>query len=102
MFNSSHNKVFSSSDESTGIISDGVYSYLRHPMYLSVLMLLLAFVVLSVSFLSFIVWIIAFFLFDRMVIFEENELIKILGKEYRDYTKHVPRWIPRLSSVRNK
>jgi protein-S-isoprenylcysteine O-methyltransferase Ste14 len=49
------------------------------------------------SFLSFIPWIIAVFFFNRMVIFEENELINILGDEYRNYMKRVPRWIPRPS-----
>ena len=97
LVNYSHNKIFSKSNESPHLVSSGVYSYTRHPMYLSILVLLLSFLVLSLSFLSFIPWIIAVFLFNRMVIFEENELINILGDEYRNYMKRVPRWIPRPS-----
>jgi protein-S-isoprenylcysteine O-methyltransferase Ste14 len=71
-------------------------------MYLSILLLLIAFTALTVSFLSFIVWLIAFILFNRMVIFEESELIKILGKEYEEYMKQVPRWIPRPTALWNQ
>jgi protein-S-isoprenylcysteine O-methyltransferase Ste14 len=102
LFNSSHDKVFSHSNEPKGLISSGVYSYIRHPMYLSVLVLLLAFTILTFSLLSFIPWIIAVILFDRMVIFEEGELVKIMGNEYHEYMKQVPRWIPRLTSLWNK
>ena len=31
---------------------------------------------------------------------EEPDLVKRFGEEYKDYCKHVPRWIPRLKGWR--
>jgi protein-S-isoprenylcysteine O-methyltransferase Ste14 len=69
-------------------------------MYISVLVLLLSFYFISLSFLALIVWFIAVFFFDRMMIFEEAELLKALGTEYREYMNQVSRWIPRVSSFK--
>ena len=100
LINSSHKKIFLPSNQKSQLITDGVYSYVRHPMYLSILVLLFAFYSISLSFLSLIIWIIAVFFFDQMVTFEEAELLKILGNEYREYMNQVPRWIPRFSSFK--
>ena len=51
LFNYSHEKIFSPSDQGSRLVTDGAYSYVRHPMYLSVLVLLLAFYFSSLSFL---------------------------------------------------
>jgi len=100
LINSSHKKIFLPSDQKPQLVTDGVYSYVRHPMYLSIIVLLLAFSLLSVSFLSLISWVISIFLFNRMMIFEEAELLKIPGIEYRDYMNQVPRWIPRITTLK--
>ncbi len=96
LINYSHKKIFLPSDQKNRLVNDGVYSYVRHPMYLSIIVLLLAFILLSFSFLSLVSWIIAVFLFNRMMMFEEAELLKILGNEYQNYMNQVPRWIPRI------
>ena len=96
LINSSHKKIFLPSDQKLRLVTDGVYSYVRHPMYLSIIVLLFAFSLLSISFLSLVSWVIAVILFDRMMMFEEAELLKILGNEYQNYMNQVPRWIPRI------
>ena len=100
LINSSHKKIFLPSDQKSQLVTDGVYSYVRHPMYLSIIVLLLAFSVLSISFLSIISWVITVFLFNSMMKFEEAELLKILGGEYQNYMNQVPRWIPRISILK--
>jgi protein-S-isoprenylcysteine O-methyltransferase Ste14 len=100
LFNYSHEKIFLPPGQKSQLVTDGAYSYVRHPMYISVLVLLLSFYFISLSFLALIVWLIAVFFFDRMMIFEEAELLKALGTEYREYMNQVSRWIPRVSSFK--
>lgn len=101
LINSSHNKIFGDQSEDS-VVKTGIYSYIRHPMYISIIVLLSAFFVLSLSFLSLIPLIGATIAFDRMMAFEERELVKILGEQYQAYMIEVPRWIPRPSRLYGK
>ncbi len=101
LMNSSHSKIFGNQGEKL-IVDSGIYSYIRHPMYISIIVLFLAFFMLSFSFLSLIPLIGAIFAFDRMMAFEERELVKILGESYQSYVNKVPRWFPRPSRFYSK
>jgi len=90
----SHEAVFS--ETTPKLIDSGVYSWVRHPMYLGTLMFCLGFLFVSISLLSLGVWIGFFIFYDRMVTYEEKDLIHILGEEYITYQKRVPKWFPRL------
>ncbi|MHA1978313.1 MAG: methyltransferase family protein [Candidatus Hodarchaeales archaeon] len=99
LMNKSQKKIFSQSHDRTGLVSDGVYALVRHPLYLSIPILYIAFTFLSLSILSIISIIFIFYFFNVMVDFEEKELVKILGDGYRNYMNNTPRWIPRLSAI---
>jgi protein-S-isoprenylcysteine O-methyltransferase Ste14 len=36
-----------------------------------------------------------------MVVYEERDLVKILGKEYISYQNHVSRWFPKIRTHSN-
>jgi protein-S-isoprenylcysteine O-methyltransferase Ste14 len=76
------------------VIDTGVYSYVRHPMYLGSLLILLGFAVTTLSVLSLAVIIALFLFLDRMAAYEEQDLTRILGQQYVDYQKRVPKWLP--------
>lgn len=76
------------------VIDTGVYGYIRHPMYLGTLLIMLGFTIATLSILSFIVWIALFVFLDRMATYEEKDLTRILGQQYVDYQKRVRKWIP--------
>ncbi len=76
------------------LVTNGVYGFVRHPMYLSQLMLYLSFVLLAISIVSFTIWLVIFFIFNRIVAYEEKDLERILKEEYIEYKKQVARWIP--------
>ncbi|MHA1994346.1 MAG: methyltransferase family protein [Candidatus Hodarchaeales archaeon] len=99
LMNTSQKKIFSQSKSQEGLVSDGVYALVRHPLYLSIPGLYLAFTFLSFSVLSLLSIIVIFYFFNKMVEFEEKELVNILGDVYSDYMIRVPRWIPRLSAI---
>jgi protein-S-isoprenylcysteine O-methyltransferase Ste14 len=74
-------------------ITTGVYAWVRHPMYLGSLLVLLVFFFATLSLLSLLVWIGLFVFFDRMATYEERDLIRILGEQYLNYQKQVPKWL---------
>lgn len=78
------------------VVTDGPYSMSRNPLYFYSLLgaIGIGLVSHSLAVLGFIV--ISFALYYPFVIIgEEKKLIFILGKEYEDYTKRVPRFLPR-------
>jgi len=79
------------------LVVTGLYRYVRNPMYVAGLLLVLGQGLLfgSGRLLEYglLVWL-AFFVF--VVLYEEPALQRKFGKEYEDYCVHVPRWLPRL------
>ncbi len=90
----SHRVIFCGSNEHQKLIDSGVYSWVRHPMYLGILLFCLGFFFLMTSLLSLGIWIIFFIVYDKMATYEEKELIKILGNEYLSYQNRVSKWFP--------
>jgi len=81
-------------------ITTGVYGWVRHPMYLGSLLVLLGFFFTTLSLLSLVVWVGLFAFINRMAAYEEQDLIRILGIEYLDYQKQVPKWFPHVRRER--
>ena len=80
------------------LVVAGPYRYVRNPMITGVMTVLLG---ESLTFHSapIFVWLILFFLINNVyfVVYEEPGLVKRFGEEYREYRRHVPRWMPRLT-----
>lgn len=80
------------------LVVDGTYRHVRNPMISGVLMIVLGEALLFSSIELFILFIL-FFIVNHVyfVYLEEPGLIKRFGKDYIEYKKNVPRWIPRLT-----
>ena len=76
------------------VVDYGVMAYVRHPLYLAVLLFYLSFVILTISIISFLVWIIISLVHNKMASFEETQLITMFNDDYMEYKKRVPKWIP--------
>jgi protein-S-isoprenylcysteine O-methyltransferase Ste14 len=76
----------------------GPYRYCRNPMITGVLFILTGEALLFQS-TSILLWAAAFFAINTIYFMasEEPGLLAQFGDEYRNYKKHVPRWIPRLT-----
>jgi len=92
----SHEALFGKKSVEFSLITDGVFAYVRHPLYLSILLAYLGFIFGSMSLISLIPWICYAVLFDKMASYEEEDLVRILGDKYIEYRGRVPKWIPRL------
>ncbi|MFX0063171.1 MAG: methyltransferase family protein [Candidatus Hermodarchaeota archaeon] len=93
---SSHNALFRENPDSSSLIKTEIYARVRHPLYLSMLLAYLALALLTLSIISFAIWILIFILFNKMATYEEKDLENIFGNEYTQYRKRVPKWIPKL------
>ena len=83
------------------LIEDGVYSLVRHPMYLGVSLFLLGFLFLEFSLVAAFFLIVFAVACDWAATYEERDLVRTLGDEYRDYQRRVPKWVPRRLYTRS-
>ena len=82
------------SDESSYLITDGVYRFTRNPMYLGLSSIQVAFGLYVGSWASIVL--VPFFIFyitKYQILFEEEDLLKLFGEDYSDYKSTVNRWI---------
>ncbi len=92
----SHGAVLPETAGQPRLIESGVYSWVRHPMYLGTLLFCLGFFFAMVSLLSLGILVVFFVFYDRMATYEEKDLIRVLGETYSAYQKRVPKWCPKL------
>ena len=85
-------------DSTTKLIVTGSYAYVRNPMITGVV-LILASEALILSSLAIGIWAVVFLIINMFYfpLSEEPGLRKRFGKEYDEYCKNVPRYIPRIT-----
>ncbi len=82
--------------EASTLVNYGLYSIVRNPLYIGNFLIFFGFLLFSENLLmilfgSIIFWIYYYYI----VVAEENFLRKKFGKEYDDFLKNVPRFIPK-------
>jgi len=88
--------VFGEKRERPSVIRKSVFKVVRHPIYLSEILLYLGFLMLSISLAAVFVLLIAILFLHYISRYEERLLLARFGEEYREYMQEVPMWIPRL------
>ena len=88
--------VFGEERKKPGVIRESVFNVVRHPIYLSEILLYLCFLCLSLSLTAAAVWIIAIGFLHYISRYEERMLLARFGEEYEQYMRDVPMWIPRF------
>lgn len=86
------------------LVVQGLYRYVRNPMYLSVTTILLGEILITRSAALLVYWAIWFAIVNAFVIgYEEPWLRRQFGESYERYTREVGRWTPgRAQSARRK
>ena len=84
-------------DAPRALVVKGLYRYMRNPMYVGVALLIFGQAVYyysrSVAFYGCAV-LAGFTVFVRL--YEEPHLRQVFGRQYEDYCRKVPRWLPRF------
>jgi len=88
--------VFGEKRQKPCVIKKSVFKVVRHPIYLSEILLYLGLLVLSISLAAAVIWIIAIGFFHYISRHEEKLLLARFGEEYEQYMREVPVWVPHL------
>lgn len=84
-------------EEDHQLFTQGVYRYIRNPMYSGALIATIGFCLVFRSIITLIIMLVYSFLIYRMRIIEEEKiLLKKFGREFEDYKKNTKRLIPFL------
>jgi len=92
--------MFGEMQDKPEVVRKSVFNFVRHPVYLSEILLYLGFLMLSMSLLAAAVWIISILFLDYIARHEERLLLERFGEAYGQYMKDVPMWIPRLWKIK--
>ena len=88
--------VFGEKRKVPGVIREGVFSRVRHPIYLSEILLYSGCLMLSLSLAAAGVLLAAIAFLHYISRHEERLLLARFGEDYERYMREVPMWIPRL------
>jgi protein-S-isoprenylcysteine O-methyltransferase Ste14 len=88
--------VFGEIREDSTVIRKGVFNWVRHPIYLSEILLYLGMLLISISLAAGVVWLMAIAFLHYISRHEEKLLLARFGEAYEQYMQEVPMWIPRL------
>jgi len=88
--------VFGEVREHPSVIRKGVFGVVRHPIYLSEVLLYLGLFVLTMSLAAGVVWIGASGFLYYLSRYEEKRLLERFGEDYEIYMRDVGMWLPRL------
>jgi len=77
------------------LIQDGIYGYIRHPMYFSVIVSMLGVLLLRFSLYELVLYMVLVINMITKMLYEES-LWHCEGKEYKEYSKNTKRLIPFL------
>jgi protein-S-isoprenylcysteine O-methyltransferase Ste14 len=85
------------------LVSTGPHGYIRNPMYIGIVSVILGEAALFGSRELLIYSLVVGLFFHLFVVFyEERTLRRKFGSEYEAYCKRVPRWVPKLRSGRKR
>lgn len=83
-----------------GLVTEGIFNHCRNPLYVGNILMLAGVGILSNSLFYMAVMIPIFlFVYQAIVLAEENFLRSKFGTGFEDYCKHVNRWIPNLKGI---
>ena len=92
--------VFGEVRTEPAVIRDRIYKYLRHPMYVSEILLYLGLLLINLSIIAAIVWLAAIVFLYFICRYEEKLLLERFGADYEQYMREVPMWIPGFKNRR--
>lgn len=83
-----------------GLVTEGIFRHCRNPLYVGNILMLLGVGILANSLLYVAVFIPVFlFIYQAIVLAEENFLRGKFGPGYDEYCRHVNRWFPNLKGL---
>ena len=88
--------VFAEVREKPIVIRKGVFSIVRHPIYLGAILCYFSMLVFSFSLIAAFIWVVIILFYLYLCKHEEKLLIKKFGSDYEKYISETPMLIPRI------
>ncbi|MFQ5910313.1 MAG: methyltransferase family protein [Thermoplasmata archaeon] len=90
-------QVFGKAKEERRLITTGIYAYVRHPSYLSLILISMGMLLVTLNYLALLLLPPPLLGFPPPGIEgEEQELLRRYGKDYEDYMKKTGRLLPKI------
>jgi len=86
--------VISGEERLNYVVDTGAFHYVRHPIYLAVLIAYLGTAISSMSLLSLALLIPIFVFYNYIASYEESLLEARFGEAYREYQRKTGKWLP--------
>lgn len=81
-------------ENTANLVQEGIYKYIRHPMYSSLLFLCLGVCVKDISFHSLLLMILVITFLKKTAKAEEEENINFFGADYEEYIEKTRMFVP--------
>lgn len=94
------NRIFRSNQMEPGVIRDGVFKIVRHPIYLGAILFYFAGIIMSLSVISFALWIVIIVFYIWISKYEEKILTEEFGEAYLSYKNSVGMLFPKFLKSR--
>lgn len=78
------------------MITNGMFSKVRHPIYLGAMLVYVGVLIITLSYLGIFVFFLVVALYYWLAKHEEELMLKVFGDSYRDYIRDVPMWLPKF------
>ncbi len=88
--------IFGEKRDNPEIVKKDIYGKIRHPMYVSEILMYFGLLCLNISIAAAIFFIIIIIFLYSICRYEEKLLLDHFGDDYLKYMKEVPMWIPRI------
>jgi len=89
-----------SPDDPGNLVEDGVYSRMRHPRFVAMAIMVAAMALLTNYLAVYVLWGVYVVMIFIIAVLEERELTARFGTRYIEYTRRVPRFLPRIHDRR--
>jgi protein-S-isoprenylcysteine O-methyltransferase Ste14 len=88
----------SSDPKSQKLLTEGIYSRIRHPRYVELMLWVLGYALIANYLTIYIAVLVSLPVLYLIVLLEEKELRDRFGPEYEEYCRRVPRFIPKSAA----
>jgi len=88
------NKTLYQFEQTSELIDKGIFSYIRHPLYSSLLLLTWGIYFKHTTYILLVVALLSTVFLYLTALYDEKECIKIFGDRYKEYMKQTKRFIP--------
>jgi protein-S-isoprenylcysteine O-methyltransferase Ste14 len=93
---SSGHKVVNAAEHATGIVSNGAFRYVRHPLYLASILAYAGLSLATASLLSLMMSTVAALFYNYIASYEEEILQRKYGQAYSTYKEQTGKWFPKI------